>query len=128
MSLKFKLNQKFLTALFLQIRLFRLLALEPPGGLGLLEIPDLVTHDFVLLLERLHFDSGVLIRPGKAIPQRSHRNVAIDLAPGPKNARQGAVDLVSEVGKNALQTLKTRIADIGLVIRGAAAHNAGLRR
>ena len=83
-------------------------------------------HGFVLLLERLQFDSGVLIRPGKAIPQRSDRFVAKNFLRGPKDARQGAVDLVSEVGKNTFQTLKTRITDVGLVFRGAKAHNAGL--
>ena len=118
-SLKFKLNQEFLTPLFLQICLLRRLALEPPGGLGLLEIPNLLLHIFVLLLKRLQFGSGVLIRPGKAIPQRSDRLVAVILDSSPENARQGAVVLVSEVGKNALQTLETSVTDIGLIFSGA---------
>ena len=83
-------------------------------------------HDFFLLLESLHGGSGGLIRPGKSIRQRSHRNVPINLAASPKYGGQAAIDRVSEVGKNALQTLETAAADIGLVLCGLEAHNASL--
>ena len=36
---------------------------------------------------------------------------------GPKNIGQGAVDRISEVGKNALETFETGITDLGLDFR-----------
>ena len=83
-------------------------------------------HSFVLLLERLHGGSDGLIRLFEAMCQRSHRAVPIDLAASPKYGGQAAIDRVSEVGKNALQTLETAAADIGLVLCGLEAHNAAL--
>ena len=56
--------------------------------------------------------------------QRSHRNVTIDFAPSLKNASQGAVDRVSEIGKNALQTIETGFTDIWLIFSIAKAQNA----
>ena len=43
------------------------------------------------------------------------------LATSLKNASQSAVDRVSKVGKNALQTLETGVTDVWLVLCGAKA-------
>ena len=50
--------------------------------------------------------------------------VANVLLRGPKDGSQGTVDRVSEVGKNALQTLEAGVTDAGLVLCVAEAQDA----